>query len=1291
MKNRLFYILTTLLLTGIANYAATSATVSFDYLKTAGIVNQAKLLNAARGYQGPIYNLTWHNSFYGNMVTVGIRELRLDWIPSDSTYQVVGRDANNNLTYDFTKLDGILLPLLKRGMRPVMCMHMENIAALGITNGFPPNLNDYEAAIKAFAQHYKDLGYTGLIWESHNEPEYFTSMTPEQTYIMYDIFAHAVKSVDPTAVVGGFGSGPDKFTYIGAFLDSYKNDATKPPMDFFSYHQYGSETFDSFSQVENLFISRGLKVPPFYLTEWNDYPFVQPENDQPAHATYVAKKFYWALMHAARLAKIYFFNYADGDPSRVFTGANGLLTAGNHKKAAANTFNLYNNLYRIQLSPTISGQDTSTYDVYAIATKDPSTGAVSLILWNNRSTEVNISLQLSNLPYLSRSQEFVLTKYIIDESHGNYYYDYLYHGASPTDTAVGQSENVGVAEINTYPPASSLSRTEYLPAWSVTQIKLDPVSIFDPNTDYVFINCSSGLVMQISSSTQKTEQGTYEGAAKQKWKILDVGSGYYKIVNQSNGLALEVPGGSLNNGTQLALADWTGGTHQQWQIQNAGSYYKILNRNSGLGGNVAGSSQTEGAWIIQWTSGAGLNELWKIQPAALAPNQTFLGYWKLDESAGDTAADSSGSRRHGIVQNTNFTASSVSGKDGRALNLDGVDDHILVPAPEFHSNTLTITAWVKLDPAAVPWSGIVFNRTLNANGLNIGNGTELRYHWNNSMYTWVSGLSLPVNVWTFVALVIEPDQGTIYVDSGSGLQSATHVASHYPESFGSHFFIGCDPAVSTRHFRGAIDDVRIYNASLSSAQVAAVRDSVDHDPPTPNPMTWAVLPHESGPGAVTMTASTAQDPAGVEYYFECVSGGGHDSGWQSSPVYTDVNLSALTAEYTVKARDKSPHQNETASSNPPAAVAISRYPYRAQKRTIPGKIQAEEFDISGEGLSYHDTTAGNFGGAFRPSEDVDIISFSENSTTYYAVDAIETGEWLEYTVDSVAGQAEVSARVASTAAGGQIKVWLDTVLLATLAIPNTGSLTNWRIASQSGLTLPERTDAVIRLEFVGTGFRVDWVAFQKQEPYGAGPSPIPGTIEFENYDMGGQDVAYFDTTPDNNLYGYYRSDGVDILFSSGQYAVYAVENEWLEYTCDIEPGFYTIIVNSGTTANSPVLTLSDDLQELAVMELPKTGGWYTWQNTQFSDIYLPGGPNKQLRFTMSNSSSVLNRVEFVRQYNMADLTHNGKVDLEDFMVLSAQWINAPGFPSADIAPDGGDGLVHLQDLMRLAENWLVEQ
>jgi hypothetical protein len=68
-------------------------------------------------------------------------------------------------------------------------------------------------------------------------------------------------------------------------------------------------------------------------------------------------------------------------------------------------------------------------------------------------------------------------------------------------------------------------------------------------------------------------------------------------------------------------------------------------------------------------------------------------------------------------------------------------------------------------------------------------------------------------------------------------------------------------------------------------------------------MGWAGAPHGSGGGSIAMSASTAIDPNGVQYYFQCVSGGGHDSGWQASATYTDAGLSSGTVySYKVKAR-----------------------------------------------------------------------------------------------------------------------------------------------------------------------------------------------------------------------------------------------------------------------------------------------------------------------------------------------------------------------------------------------------
>jgi GH35 family endo-1,4-beta-xylanase len=95
----------------------------------------------------------------------------------------------------------------------------------------------------------------------------------------------------------------------------------------------------------------------------------------------------------------------------------------------------------------------------------------------------------------------------------------------------------------------------------------------------------------------------------------------------------------------------------------------------------------------------------------------------------------------------------------------------------------------------------------------------------------------------------------------------------------------------------------------------------DTNAPTPNPMTWASVPAAMGPYSITMTATTATDPHGVEYYFDCNTAGGHDSGWQSSTTYTDTGLNASTQyTYQVKARDKSINHNETAWSTQQSAI-----------------------------------------------------------------------------------------------------------------------------------------------------------------------------------------------------------------------------------------------------------------------------------------------------------------------------------------------------------------------------------
>ena len=132
-----------------------------------------------------------------------------------------------------------------------------------------------------------------------------------------------------------------------------------------------------------------------------------------------------------------------------------------------------------------------------------------------------------------------------------------------------------------------------------------------------------------------------------------------------------------------------------------------------------------------------------------------------------------------------------------------------------------------------------------------------------------------------------------------------------------------DSVVYTYRVRARDKSTSQNETAWSEPGSAITQAYVDNNPPTPSPMTWASVPQALSTEAITMTASTAADISGVEYYFECTSGGGNDSGWQDSTTYMDTDLEpGITYTYRVKARDKSSNRNETAPSQSASATTF---------------------------------------------------------------------------------------------------------------------------------------------------------------------------------------------------------------------------------------------------------------------------------------------------------------------------------------------------------------------------------
>ncbi|NLO22856.1 MAG: carbohydrate-binding protein [Fibrobacter sp.] len=128
-----------------------------------------------------------------------------------------------------------------------------------------------------------------------------------------------------------------------------------------------------------------------------------------------------------------------------------------------------------------------------------------------------------------------------------------------------------------------------------------------------------------------------------------------------------------------------------------------------------------------------------------------------------------------------------------------------------------------------------------------------------------------------------------------------------------------------------------------------------------------------------------------------------------------------------------------------------------------------------------------------------------------------------------------------------------------------------------------------------------------QEPY-KGVLTIPGTIEAEDYDLGGQNKSYFDMDLENQG-GEYREDGVDIVKTSDGYAIgYTEAGEWLEYTVNVEKeGVFTIDSKVSSSETSSFRLFLDDVAITDTIKVESTGDWDTYNIITTKSSKLPKG------------------------------------------------------------------------------------
>jgi Carbohydrate binding module (family 6)/PLD-like domain len=324
-------------------------------------------------------------------------------------------------------------------------------------------------------------------------------------------------------------------------------------------------------------------------------------------------------------------------------------------------------------------------------------------------------------------------------------------------------------------------------------------------------------------------------------------------------------------------------------------------------------------------------------------------------------------------------------------------------------------------------------------------------------------------------------------------------------------------------------------------------------------------------------------------------------------------------------------------------------PFTGTPVPVPGTFQAEDFDNGGQSVAYYDTTSGNKGGAYRTNVDVDIATTADTGGGFY-VGWTKASEYLKYTINvTTAGTYPVVARVAALGAGGKFHVEVDGVdKTGQISVPNTGSWDVYQDVSTAGIAFTAGQH-VIRVVFDaqgsggGTG-NFNWFRIGSggtpppppppgNTPYTGTPVALPGIVQAENFDNGGEGVAYHDTTSGNSGGATYRSPtDVDIgptpdTGNAGYYVGWARVGEWLKYTVNVtQSRNYTLSIRMANAGSGATFRIEvDGVDKTGAIASPNTGGWDIYQTISLSGISLSQGTHV-LRVLMLTPNSQNNSV-----------------------------------------------------------------
>jgi hypothetical protein len=245
-----------------------------------------------------------------------------------------------------------------------------------------------------------------------------------------------------------------------------------------------------------------------------------------------------------------------------------------------------------------------------------------------------------------------------------------------------------------------------------------------------------------------------------------------------------------------------------------------------------------------------------FQSIVIGADPNLIGWWKLDDGSGTVAIDSSVNRINGTINGNPSWGANSPFDQSNYLLFDGTNDWVdinSIPQGAFLLPNYTISLYFRLDGGTDERN--MFSATNNAGGhgimlsLNRTNPGRLRYinrapfgtggtGDQEQILTSASGTLYNDGQWHHLAAVRASDTSRLLYVDGVQVGSNTMAVSAFTEP--ARVVLGTLRFDSLgRWWNGGIDDVRIYNRALSSADVLILATSASPQAHTPNPETGA--------------------------------------------------------------------------------------------------------------------------------------------------------------------------------------------------------------------------------------------------------------------------------------------------------------------------------------------------------------------------------------------------------------------------------------------------------------------